>query len=293
MRFLEEIKAFKRELAVEENMLIFCCQCGKENPDTSDFCSRCKSILFGGFIPEGKVLKERYKVISLVKSGGMGAVYKASDIKFDRFCAIKELLPPFGDREEQEQVFEWFCREAEILSNLSHPNLPGVVDFFMRGVRYYMVMDFVDGRDLDSILMREGSPGLPEKKVVPWAKQILSVLSYLHSREPSIIYRDLKPSNIMLRNDGQIILIDFGVARTIHKKSKTQTIIGTSGYTPLEQLQGKAEFRSDIYALGVTIHHLLTGIMPEAFTFRFKTLKRDSSLYIRRAGKGCYEGCRD
>jgi len=254
-------------------MFIFCSYCGRENKETSDFCCGCKNILFGGFLPADKILKKRYRIISLIKSGGMGAIYKATDNDTELTCAVKELLPPFGDEVEQEKVFLWFQREALILSKLAHPNLPSVMDFFINGVRYYLVMEFIEGEDLQTKLFREGRPGFSEKEVIKWMSQVMEVLSYLHNQEPPIIYRDIKPSNIMLKKDGEIKLIDFGLARVIHQKSKTQTIIGTTGYAPLEQLQGKADTRSDIYSLGATMHHLLTGKIPEPFHFKFEPVR--------------------
>ncbi|MEQ8169874.1 MAG: serine/threonine-protein kinase [Candidatus Eremiobacterota bacterium] len=218
-------------------------------------------------LTEGTILEHRYKIISLVKSGGMGAVYKASDEKLDCICAIKELIPPFGSGKIQEQSALWFQREAKLLARLDHPNLPKVFDYFLNRYRYYLVMTFIDGEDLDNKLKREGNPGFPEEKVIEWSKEILNLLCYLHNQNPPVIYRDIKPGNIMIHNDGRIMLIDFGIARVISQNDTGKTAIGTGGFAPVEQCRGKAEARSDIYSLGATIHCLLTGIEPLPFKF--------------------------
>jgi len=254
-------------------MPVFCNNCGRENRDTSKFCSGCSTALQqtsspSGPLSSGTILEKRYKIIELIKSGGMGAVYKALDDKLDRICAVKELLPPFGTPQQQAQAAEWFKREAKLLAKLSHANLPGVIDSFTFNGRYYLVMEFIEGMDLDTILQKDGNPGLPEDKVVEWAKQVLMVLEYLHNQNPPIIYRDIKPGNIMIHKDGRAMLIDFGIARTVQEASQTKkTAVGTEGYAPPEQCRGQVEPRSDICALGATMHQLLTGIQPIPFMF--------------------------
>jgi serine/threonine protein kinase len=254
-------------------MPIFCSKCGKENRNTSKFCSICATPLPInipiGLLQTGTMLENRYKIITLIKTGGMGAVYKAVDEKLENICAIKELLPPvYGKQEEYKQITEWFKREAKILAKLDHPNLPKVSDYFAYKGRYYLIMNFIDGENLETILHKEGKPGLQEEKVIEWAKQVLNILKYLHNLQPPVIYRDIKPSNIMLHRDGRAMLIDFGIARIINHDSQIKkTAIGTSGYAPVEQCRGNAEPRSDLYALGATIHYLLTGIEPLPFKF--------------------------
>ncbi|HPZ08034.1 MAG TPA: SUMF1/EgtB/PvdO family nonheme iron enzyme [Candidatus Eremiobacteraeota bacterium] len=256
-------------------MSVLCSKCSQENEDSLITCTVCGSKLRPEHEPvqAGVILEGRYKIISLIKAGGMGAVYKALDMKLYRFWAIKELLHTYGTEEEQERARNWFNREAKILSRLDHSNLPVVSDYFINNNKYYIVMSFIEGEDLKKILKREGNPGLPQSKVLLWAKEILQLLDYLHSENPPIIYRDLKPDNIMLHKDGRVMLVDFGIARIINEADSTEkTIIGTNGYAPLEQCQGKVEKRSDIYALGATIHHLLTGIVP--IPFRFEPLRK-------------------
>ena len=256
--------------------MVNCINCGTENDDKFKYCNECgralPSIFLNKLLEPSAILENRYEIINIMKTGGMGAVYKASDKKFDSICAVKELLPPYGTEEEQELAREWFKREARLLNKLEHNNLPKVSDYFVYNNRYYLVMTFIEGEDLETILRKEGRPSLPEDRVVDWVKQILNVLSYLHMQNPPVIYRDIKPSNIMERKDGQIFLVDFGIARTLHqdKKNTKNTSIGTLEYAAREQLQGSPEPRSDIYSLGATMHHLLTGREPLPLSFKFE-----------------------
>ena len=166
-----------------------------------------------GPLAPGIIIKDRYEIINLIKTGGMGAVYRALDRLLDRICALKELIPPYGTPEEQIKSAEWFMREGKLLARLDHPSLPKVFDYFLLKDRYYLVMTFIEGEDLESKLKREGNPGLPEKKVTEWARQILNILDYLHKETPPVIYRDIKPANIMINQYGRVMLIDFGIAR--------------------------------------------------------------------------------
>jgi len=226
-------------------------------------------------LQKGTVLEGRYEIIKLIKAGGMGAVYRAYDRILGHICAVKELLPSCDD----EKATEWFRREAELLAGLNHPGMPKVTDYFIHHGRYYLVMNFIEGDDLHKILIKEGKPGLSEEKVIEIAIEILHILHYLHSQSPPVIYRDIKPQNIMIEPDGHIVLIDFGIARAIELSNKQlNTAIGTNGYAPGEQYFGMAEPRSDLYALGATIHHLLTGISPKRFKFeRVRTFNPDIS----------------
>ncbi len=221
-----------------------------------------------GPLGEETLLENRYKIIGLIKSGGMGALYRALDMRLGSICAVKELLPFYGRKEEQEEAKKWFKREASILASLDHPNLPKVSDYFINNNRYYIVMDFIEGDNLKTMVDKAGEKGLEAEKVIKWSKDILKILDYLHTQNPPVIYRDIKPSNIMIHRDGRAILIDFGIARVIDRESNTEkTVIGTEGYCPVEQYRGKVEARSDIYALGATMHHLLTGLPPVPFKF--------------------------
>lgn len=220
----------------------------------------------------------RYKVEKPVAQGGMGAVYRAIDTRFNRPCAVKEMLDTFNTEEERSQSVEWFSREATLLLDLNHPCIPRVRDFFVESGRHYLVMDFIEGRTLGQVLDEEGNVvgsnnarGVTEARARTWTQQVCSVLAYLHRQSPPIIFRDLKPSNIMVTSDEEVKLIDFGIARTFQAKVQA-TIIMTPGYAPPEQLGGRPEPRSDLYALGATLHKVLTrhdaaNNQPNLFTF--------------------------
>jgi|GEM_PF-1306402 len=224
-------------------------------------------------LEEGTVLQGRYRVVRQVGGGGMGRVYLAHDTRLaDKPCAVKELrqdphLPPA----EQEQVTAQFHREAAMLAHLSHANLPNVYDYFQEYERFYLVMDFVEGETLEQRLYRSPQ-GLPPETVVDWGVQLCDVLTYLHGQNPPVIFRDLKPANIMVTPQGQLKLIDFGVARLFDPSKGTDTLkMGTAGYAPPEQYAGRGQTtpRSDIYSLGATLHELLTGEDPTAHPFVF------------------------
>jgi len=227
----------------------------------------------GGYsrrLPPGTVLEAgRYKIEKAVASGGMGAVYLAIDTRFDdEVCAVKEMLDDFQNEEERSQAFDWFKREAKLLLNLNHPCIPRVRDFFPANGKNYLVMDYIEGRTLAEVFAKEGlvpgvngARGVSEARARNWARQVCSVLAYLHNQNPPIIFRDLKPSNIMVTSRDEIKLIDFGIARTFQSQRQS-TIIMTIGYAPPEQMQGMPEPRSDLFALGSTIHRVLTQHDP-------------------------------
>ena len=210
----------------------------------------------------GTILDRRYRIVEALAAGSMGAVYHAEDLRLGgRPRALKELLQHWGTEAERAEAESWFRREGETLMSLQHPAIPLVHDTFSDGTRHYLVMDLVEGRSLEEVLAQDGKPGLPEAAVLAWADQILDVLSYLHGRADPLIFRDLKPANLMLTPGGQIRLIDFGIARVFTQQGQG-TAIGTPGYAPPEQYQGLSEPASDLYALGATMHHLLTGRDP-------------------------------
>ena len=207
----------------------------------------------------------RYKIEKLVAAGGMGAVYRAIDTRFHRPCAVKEMLDEFRTDAERTQSVEWFTREATLLLDLNHPCIPRVRDFFMEQGKHYLVMDFIEGRTLGDVVEKEGNVpgvngtrGVTEARVRSWAQQICSVLVYLHRQDPPIIFRDLKPSNIMVTQQDEVKLIDFGIARSLQGQGQQATVISTMGYAPPEQMLGDPEPRSDLYALGATLHKVLT-----------------------------------
>ena len=210
-------------------------------------------------LSNGQVVhNNRYRIDSLLGQGGMGAVYRAWDTSLNIQVAIKENLDASPQAQKQ------FGHEAHILACLSHPNLPRVTDyFFVPGQGQYLVMDFVEGEDLQTMLNRLGV--LPEPRVLNWTSQVCDALAYLHSQPSPIIHRDIKPANIKIRPDGRAMLVDFGIAKVYD--AHMATTIGakavTPGYSPPEQYGGgTTDARSDIYALGATVYHLLTGQKP-------------------------------
>ena len=230
----------------------------------------------------GALLRGRYEILELVGQGGMGAVYKAGDVRLPgRVCAVKEVLPTLSetaDPEELAQLAEQFRIEASTLARLDHPNLPKVSDYFADNGREYLVMDFVEGRDLHEILRetQRQNEFLDEPVVLSWAYQLLDALEYMHSQDPPVVHRDIKPANIKLTPRGAVKLVDFGLVKVLQSDdSRTVTVVqgrGTVAYTPLEQYGGDSGFtdaRSDIYAMGATLYHLLTGQPPVDAKERF------------------------
>ncbi|MDH7487096.1 MAG: bifunctional serine/threonine-protein kinase/formylglycine-generating enzyme family protein [Anaerolineae bacterium] len=214
----------------------------------------------------GMILQHRYRIIRQIGGGGQALVYLAEDTNLGSLRAIKELTPdPAATPQERQAAYDQFQREARILAGLNHPHLARVWDHFREGGNAYLVMDYIDGQTLEKI-MEQAAGFLPEAAVLRWAGQLCDVLDYLHRQQPPIIFRDLKPSNVMLDKDDEIKLIDFGIARWFDPAKKTDTLkMGTAGYAPLEQYvgRGQTDARSDIYALGATLYHLLTGHEPE------------------------------
>ncbi|HJQ24230.1 MAG TPA: protein kinase [Blastocatellia bacterium] len=212
----------------------------------------------------GTLLLDRYLIVQRVGGGGMGSVYQAKDKRLaDRLCAVKEMIELFADQNQRAKAVEDFKREAEVLAQLDHPSIPTVFDYFIEGGRYYLVMRWIGGGDLaEQMRVRHGI--VEEAAVTKWAIQICDVLHYIHSQKPPIIYRDLKPANLMLDDKtGRVMLVDFGIARVVRPTEKGVTAIGTMGYAPPELFAGKVEPRSDIYSLGATMFHMLTGSDPQ------------------------------
>jgi len=207
------------------------------------------------------ILQSRYRVVRQLGRGGMGAVYEAVDLRLGHTVALKQTLT------SDQELWKQFEREARLMARLNHPVLPRVSDYFTEGHRAFLVMQFVEGSDLAEIISQQPGP-FPRNAVVAWADQLLDALVYLHAHERQIIHRDIKPHNLKLTPTGQIVLLDFGLAKTQVEDSSgdasSPSVFGyTPRYAPLEQIQDLGTTpQSDIYALGATLYHLLTGVKP-------------------------------
>ncbi len=231
----------------------------------------------------GTTLQDRYLILGMLGSGGMSSVYKGRDLHFPnvtKLVAIKEMVNLIADQSMYDMVVRNFEREADLLATLSHPAIPTIYDNFTHKNRSYLVMEFIDGQDLEEILA-EYKEFLPEDRVVSWAIELCDVLSYLHNHKPQpIIFRDMKPSNVMIDQHNHVRLIDFGIARHFQPGEKG-TMIGTEGYSPPEQYRGEASPAGDIYALGATLHHLLTKRDPRIeppFSFAERPIRNVNPL---------------
>jgi len=228
--------------------------------DLGDFAEQLASQQ----LQSGTTLQNRYLIQSVVGIGGMGAVYRARDLHFPnvvKVVAVKEMVNQARDALVRSTIVRNFEREANLLATLDHPSIPRIYDYFTHNERSYLILEFVNGKDLEAILADyEGF--IPEERVVQWAVELCDVLSYLHNHKPEpIIFRDMKPSNVMINNHDHIILVDFGIAKPFQGNQRG-TMIGTEGYSPPEQYRGEASHLADIYAMGATLHHLLTKKDP-------------------------------
>lgn len=213
----------------------------------------------------GTVLKNQYRIVRLVGGGGMAWVYQVEELPpgSSKLWALKELRPQTQDRTEQALARDLFQQEAKLLRDLDHKNIPKIVDFFEENGRACLVMEFVWGESLEKRLTATNAP-LLETDVLKWAIQLCEALDYLHSRTPPIIFRDIKPSNVMVTNTGLVKLIDFGIARTYKVGKKRDTVaMGSENYAAPEQWgKGQTDARSDLYGLGATMYHLLANMAP-------------------------------
>jgi serine/threonine-protein kinase len=218
-------------------------------------------------LSEGTVLNGRYEIVRKIGGGGMGAVYLASDKNLGGVLrAVKEMVQSYIEETQQEKAINDFKRESLLLTSLEHSSIPTIYDYFYdeKEGRFYLVMKYISGGDLAARLRSSPEGRIDEASATEWAIQVADVLDYLHNRQPPIVYRDLKPSNIMIdSNNGRVMLIDFGIARWVNKEEKGVTAVGTMGYAPPELFSGNVEARSDIYSLGSTLFHLLTGADPQ------------------------------
>ena len=239
------------------------------------------------FLPIGYMLRGRYRILRVLGGGGMGAVYKSEDSRRNSaLVAVKEMRTDIDtpgtvhngaaeteedrirEREERRQLLEAFRREAQILSDLRHPNLPSVTDFFTEGGRPYLIMELIPGESIEKKIERLHGHPMDEAEALQYGIQVCTVLQFLHTQSPPIIFRDVKPANIMLMPNGQVKLIDFGIARTYKEGKRRDTMsMGTAAYAPFEQFgKGQTDARSDVYSVAATLYHLLTGKPPTPAT---------------------------
>jgi serine/threonine protein kinase len=225
-----------------------------------------------------RLLKNRYEVLGILGKGGMGSVYKVRDrLRGGRIFAAKELRASCADPEKAEEALAQFQTEARILARLTHPNLPKVYDYFSLPGKQCIIMEYIEGRTLEQIIAKRGGRPFDERLVLSWVLQITRAMHFLSVQKPrAIVFRDLKPSNIMIARDGRVKLIDFGIAR-FFKEDKTEDtyVYGTPGYAAPEQYgTGQTDARSDIFSLGATMHHCLTGRNPSENPLDFADVRQ-------------------
>jgi serine/threonine protein kinase len=276
--------------------MVKCQHCGTQNRSDATYCNSCGYALKGatvvhpaasaargrtagplhptGRLPAQSHLAGVYIINGTVGQGGMAAVYQATDIRNNSQVAIKEMSQDSLAPSELKEALDSFVQEAELLMGLRHKGLPRVSGHFSEGSRHYLVMEYIEGKTLEQRQTAAGGKALPERDVLAWADQICDVLTYLHSRRPPIIFRDLKPANIMVTASGRIKLIDFGIARVfVPGRTRDTQVLGTPGFAPPEQY-GKAQTdpRADVYALGCTLYQLLSGYDPASTPFALPPL---------------------
>jgi len=229
----------------------------------------------------GTTLANRYLIQSVIGAGGMGAVYRARDLHFpsvNRIVALKEMVNRARDPSMRETIVRNFEREANILATLDHPAVPRIYDYFTFNERSYLILEFINGKDLEA-LMNETEGWIAPERVIQWGIELCDVLHYLHTHSPEpIIFRDMKPSNVMVNAHDHVVLVDFGIARTF-QIGQRGTMIGTEGYSPPEQYRGEASPQADIFALGATLHHILTRHDPRLeapFSFAERPIRQSN-----------------
>jgi serine/threonine protein kinase len=269
-----------------ETITIFCIDCGAANPEEAKFCFACGQVMKRdgkvsshaeqiGQLKTGNVLRQRYQIQSQIGQGGFGAVYKAEDSELgQRLVAVKEMSYQKRSVQEIQDGIETFKREALMLAGLKHEHLPHIYEHFSENDHWYLVMDYIEGETLENRFEKSRDGSLPLVMALQIALQLCNVLEYLHTRQPPIIFRDLKPSNIILTPEGSLFLIDFGIARHFKPGQAKDTIaFGSPGYAAPEQY-GKAQTtpRADIYSLGSILHQMLSGHDPSLSPFRYAPL---------------------
>jgi F-box protein 11 len=265
----------------------YCDNCGAPNRLDARFCYVCGqaqatySSTQTGLLSTFYTLKQRYRILDKIGQGGFGAIYLVEDLLFNNVTrAVKEMGIRSLYGQEMQQAITAFKKEAMLLANLSHPNLPNIYDHFEDHGRWYLVMDYIQGETLEEHLDTSPLEKLPIPETLEIALQLCHVLAYLHDHQPAIIFRDLKPANVMLTRTNQLYLIDFGIARFFTPgQSKDTVTLGTPGYAAPEQYgRVQTTTRSDIYSLGATLYHLISGIFPGLHPFLFQPLDLDPQI---------------
>ncbi|MFP4497327.1 MAG: protein kinase domain-containing protein, partial [Vulcanimicrobiota bacterium] len=276
---------------------MFCPKCGQNNKDKSTFCVFCgeklqlvkkKNNSLLSMIATEELVKQasvvplvppvqktqeasdrtlqegRYTIARELGEGGMGKVYLARDEKMEFDVVVKEMLPYLATPKEREYIKKHFKEEAKMLFRLKHQGLPRVTDYFFEGNSIYIIMEYIKGEDLESIIKKSQNNQISIDQFFNWIINVLHILGYLHNQDPPIIHRDIKPGNIMVTPDNKIVLVDFGVAKSVGMKTGTHTRVGTPGFASPEHFFGKFFLASDIYSLGATFHYLLSGDDPRS-----------------------------
>ncbi len=230
----------------------------------------------------GTTLADRYIIQGFLGLGGMSAVYRGRDMHFPhatKIVAVKEMINRSNDPILRSTIVRNFDREADLLASLDHKAIPKIFDYFTIHERSYLIIEFISGNDLE-FLINHSTGFLSEDRVLKWAIELCDVLIYLHNHEPEkIVFRDIKPSNVMINSQDQVVLVDFGIAKPF-QVGKKGTMIGTEGYSPPEQYRGEATPIADIYALGATLHHCLTRQDPRLeppFSFTERPIRQINS----------------
>jgi len=230
-------------------------------------------------LQSGSTLVNRYHIQEVIGVGGMGSVYRARDLHFPnvvKLVAVKEMINLAPDPLVRQTIIQNFEREANLLATLNHPSIPRIYDYLSQDNRSYLILEFIHGKDLEAVIT-DSNGFLPEDQLISWAVQLCDVLEYLHGHKPDpIIFRDMKPSNVMINHNGDVVLVDFGIAKTFQSGQKG-TMIGTEGYSPPEQYRGEATQFADLYSLGATLHHALTRRDPRLeppFSFAERPIRR-------------------
>jgi serine/threonine protein kinase len=270
---------------------MLCSNCGAKNKENSLFCYSCGCDIapteFSGGQgaaepPKARLRKGgptlnrgRYEIIKEIASGGMGKIYLADDYKTNTLVVVKQMLPVAETDEELDYLEKRFHEEGMLLYNLRHRALPQVLDLFTKGQNFYIIMEYIEGENLSQFIKRKPNNRITIEECIYFLDKVLDILQFLHSQTPSVIHRDIKPGNIMINNLGEVVLVDFGLARSFDSESVGTARVGTYGFASPEHFTGKFKLSSDLYCTGVTFHYLLSGEDPRMrIPFEFPPLSK-------------------